>query len=153
MAGMTKLLRKAIRRVRELPAQEQDALAHVLLSMAEEKAQVVDLDDDTLSAIEEGIAHAELGAIVSCDIVAEVHEPQRESAQHPALPVPASDGDDSAGDGERVLDLLPVVDPGGRIEPKPEVIASTPALIFSAGHGTAAAATLEQAANAAVADE
>ncbi len=36
MSGMTRLLEKAIEKVRELPAEDQDAVAVAVLSMAEE---------------------------------------------------------------------------------------------------------------------
>jgi predicted transcriptional regulator len=62
---MTKLLERAIERMRELPAQDQDALANALLSLAGEPTPVVPLDDDTRTAIAEGLAQAERGDFVS----------------------------------------------------------------------------------------
>jgi predicted transcriptional regulator len=62
---MTKLLERAIERMRELPAQDQDALANALLSLAGEPTPVVSLDDDTRAAIAEGLAQATSGDFVS----------------------------------------------------------------------------------------
>jgi len=67
---MTKLLERAFQKVRELPDQEQDALANALLSMTGEET-VVRLDDETRAAVEEGLAQAERGAFVSDDVLAE----------------------------------------------------------------------------------
>jgi len=63
MAGMTKLLEKAIERVRELSAEDQDAVAVAVLSMAEE-TPVVALDDETRTAIREGLEQARRGEFV-----------------------------------------------------------------------------------------
>jgi predicted transcriptional regulator len=60
MAGMTKLLENAIARIRELPAEDQDAVAVAMLSMAEE-TPVVALDDETRAAIREGLEQARRG--------------------------------------------------------------------------------------------
>jgi predicted transcriptional regulator len=62
---MTKLLERAIERMRELPAQDQDALANALLSLAGEPTPLVALDDDTRAAIAEGLAQARRGDFVS----------------------------------------------------------------------------------------
>ena len=62
MTGMTKLLEKAIERVRELPAEDQDTVAIAVLSMAEEKPLA--LDDDAREAIAEGLAQARRGKFV-----------------------------------------------------------------------------------------
>ena len=64
---MTKLLEKAIAKVRELPAEDQDALA--LLSMAGEDALLVHLDDETRAAVREGLAQAERGEFVDDEVV------------------------------------------------------------------------------------
>jgi hypothetical protein len=50
---MTNLLERAIEKVRELPPEEQDALANALL-IGEETA-VVRLDRETRQAVEEGL--------------------------------------------------------------------------------------------------
>jgi predicted transcriptional regulator len=60
---MTKLLDKAIARARELPAEDQDAVAIAMLAMAEESP--VALDDETRAAIREGLDQARLGLFVS----------------------------------------------------------------------------------------
>jgi len=60
---MTKLLEKAIAKARELPAEDQDAVAVAMLSMAEE-TPVVALDEETRSAIREGLEQARSGEFV-----------------------------------------------------------------------------------------
>jgi len=67
---MTKLLEQAIAKVRELPAEDQDALAIALLSLAGETTPAVQLDDDARAAIEEGLGQAPRGEFVSDDEVA-----------------------------------------------------------------------------------
>jgi predicted transcriptional regulator len=59
---MTKLLEKAIEKVRGLPAEDQDAVAVAVLSMAEEPP--VELDDETHVAIGEGLGQARRGEFV-----------------------------------------------------------------------------------------
>jgi predicted transcriptional regulator len=61
---MTKLLEKAIARARALPPEEQDALAAVLLSMTDEGAGIVPLDDEARAAIREGLEQARRGEFV-----------------------------------------------------------------------------------------
>lgn len=61
---MTKLLEKAIAKARALPPQDQDVLGAVLLSMTEEGAGVVALDDETRAAIREGLEQARRGELV-----------------------------------------------------------------------------------------
>ena len=60
---ITKLLEKAIERVRELPAETQDAVAVAVLSMAEESP--IALDDATRAAIREGLEQARRGEFAS----------------------------------------------------------------------------------------
>jgi predicted transcriptional regulator len=67
---MTKLLERAIQKVRELSDQDQDALANALLSMTGEETAVVHLDDETRVAVEEGLAQAERGEFVPDEVVA-----------------------------------------------------------------------------------
>ena len=67
---MTKLLDQAIAKVRTLPAEEQDALASVLLSMSEGDAAEFPIDDAARAAIREGLAEAERGEYVPDDVVA-----------------------------------------------------------------------------------
>jgi hypothetical protein len=62
---MTKLLEQAFARARALPADEQDVLAAVLLSMTEDGAGIAPLDDEARGAIREGLAQARLGEFVS----------------------------------------------------------------------------------------
>lgn len=71
---MTKLLDQAIARVRELPEEEQDSLARVLLSMAELDASAFPLDAETESAIREGLAEAERGEFVADEIVTKANK-------------------------------------------------------------------------------
>jgi hypothetical protein len=56
MAVMTKLLEDAIAKIRELPAEDQDAVTVAMLSMVEE-TPVVALDDETRAAIREPPDH------------------------------------------------------------------------------------------------
>jgi predicted transcriptional regulator len=63
MAGMTKLLQKAIEKARELPAEDQDTVAVAVLSMTEETA-IVALDEETRAAIREGLEQARRGEFV-----------------------------------------------------------------------------------------
>ena len=74
MTGMTRLLEKAVARVSELPAGDQDALASALLAVAGLETQPIELDEDTRAAIEEAIGQAERGEFVSDDIVAEANK-------------------------------------------------------------------------------
>ena len=68
---MTKLLERAIAKVRELPAEDQDTVAVAVLSMTGEETPVVHLDDETRAAVLEGLAQAERGDFVADEIVAE----------------------------------------------------------------------------------
>jgi predicted transcriptional regulator len=71
MGVMTKLLERAIEKVRELPAEDQDALAKALLSLTGEETAVVHLDAETRVAVEEGLAQAERGEFIPDDVIAE----------------------------------------------------------------------------------
>jgi hypothetical protein len=64
---MTKLLEQAIARVRELPEEDQDAIALAVLSMASADASPLPLDDESRAAIREGLAQAKRGEFVSDD--------------------------------------------------------------------------------------
>jgi predicted transcriptional regulator len=66
----TKLLEKAIDKVRELPEEEQEAVAAVMLQMAGADAPLVQLDDETRAAVREGLAQAERGEFVPDEVVA-----------------------------------------------------------------------------------
>jgi hypothetical protein len=62
---MTKILDQAIAKARALPAEDQDVLGAVVLSLAEQwPFQVDGLDDETRAAIREGIAQAKRGEFV-----------------------------------------------------------------------------------------
>jgi predicted transcriptional regulator len=62
---MTKLLDEAIKKVRELPAADQDEAAEMLLSIARRNSEPVHIDDETRAAIREGKAQARRGEFVS----------------------------------------------------------------------------------------
>jgi len=148
---MTKLLWKAIKKARELPAHDQDAVASVVLSMVDEKT-AVDFDDEALAAIEEGLAQAELGGFVSDDLTVDVERGGEDLPAYPASLV-AGRGEGPAGGDGRVLDLLPVADQVGWVEPSPDVMAPAPGLVLPAADGTASAATRDQASNPPVTNE
>jgi predicted transcriptional regulator len=62
---MSKLFELAIARARSLPDEEQDALAAMLLSMTDETAHsIAPIDDETRSAIREGLEQARRGEFV-----------------------------------------------------------------------------------------
>ncbi len=65
---MTKLLEQAITTVRDLPEEDQEAIAAVMLSMAGVDAPVVRLDQETRAAIREGVAQARRGEFVPDDV-------------------------------------------------------------------------------------
>jgi predicted transcriptional regulator len=67
---MTKLLEKAISRVRELSAEKQDQLALILLSMADDDEDIEELDQETRDAIREGLEQARQGQFASDEEVA-----------------------------------------------------------------------------------
>jgi len=54
---MTKLLDKAIARARELPPEDQDAVAVAMLAMVD-ASPIVELDEETREAIREGLEQA-----------------------------------------------------------------------------------------------
>jgi hypothetical protein len=70
----TKLLEQAIDKVRELPDDEQEAVAAVMLQMAGADAPLVRLDDETRAAIREGTAQAERDEFVPDEVVAEANK-------------------------------------------------------------------------------
>lgn len=71
MGDMTKLLEKAIEKLRELPAADQDALANALLAIAGEETPVVHLDAATRGAVEEGLLQGERGEFVADEDILE----------------------------------------------------------------------------------
>jgi hypothetical protein len=68
---MTKLLEQAIAKVRQLPEEEQDTLAALMLSMADSDASGFPIDRETEAAIREGLAEADRGEFVPDEIVVE----------------------------------------------------------------------------------
>jgi predicted transcriptional regulator len=64
---MTKLLDQAISKARDLPSDEQDALATIMLSVAEGDALIPELDEEARVAIREGAAQARRGEFVPDD--------------------------------------------------------------------------------------
>ena len=71
---MTKLLERAIARMRELTEEEQNTLAIVMLSMVDADASFLPLDRETEAAIREGLAQAEQGEFVPDEVVAEANK-------------------------------------------------------------------------------
>jgi predicted transcriptional regulator len=63
---MTKLLEKAIAKVRELPAEDQDTVAVMVLSLAEEMPGIA-IDDHTRAAIRQGLEQARRGEFVPAE--------------------------------------------------------------------------------------
>jgi hypothetical protein len=61
---MTKLLEKAIAQARELPEDDQDSIAVMLLSMTSEQPRIDPVDDASRAAILEGLAQARRGEFV-----------------------------------------------------------------------------------------
>ena len=62
---MTKILEKAIAKVRMLPAEDQDVLGAVLLALADEElTHIGELDDETRAAVREGLEQAKRGESV-----------------------------------------------------------------------------------------
>ena len=62
---MTKMLEEAIAKIRELPEDEQDEAAAILLSVAAKNTELVELDDETRAAVREGLEQARQGKFVS----------------------------------------------------------------------------------------
>ena len=62
---MTRLLEQALEKIHALSDAEQDALAALLLSLADSDASVVPLDEGARAAIHEGLKQAECGEFVS----------------------------------------------------------------------------------------
>jgi hypothetical protein len=58
LAAMTKLLEKAIAKARELPEEDQDAVAIAMLTMTEQGSPILPLDDEMRAAIREGLEQA-----------------------------------------------------------------------------------------------
>jgi predicted transcriptional regulator len=64
---MTKLLDQAILKARDLPADQQDVLATIILAVAEGDVPIPELDDQARTAIREGLAQARRGEFVPDD--------------------------------------------------------------------------------------
>src|SRR5437773_10852611 len=62
--GMTRLLEKAFAKAHELPEDEQDSVAIMLLSMTSDDSQIEPIDDETRAAILEGLEQARRGEFV-----------------------------------------------------------------------------------------
>jgi predicted transcriptional regulator len=63
--GITKILDQAIAKARTLSDEDQDALGAVVLSLAEDWPKALDhIDEETRSAIREGLAQARRGEFV-----------------------------------------------------------------------------------------
>ena len=62
---MTKLLDQAIEKVRKLPEADQNDTAEMLLWAIETRGGSIPLDDETASAIDEGLADARRGDFAS----------------------------------------------------------------------------------------
>ena len=62
---MTKLLDQAIEKVRKLPEADQNDTAEMLLWAIETRGGSIPLDDETVSAIDEGLADARRGDFAS----------------------------------------------------------------------------------------
>jgi predicted transcriptional regulator len=69
---MTKLLELAIAEVRKLPPEEQDETAEMLLWAIEARSGSIPLDDETIAAIEEGLAQARRGEFASDTEIADL---------------------------------------------------------------------------------
>lgn len=62
---MTKILDKAIAKIRTLPPEDQDILGAVIFALADEElARLGELDEQTRDAIREGLAQVKRGEIV-----------------------------------------------------------------------------------------
>ena len=62
---MTKLLRQAIEKIREMPESDQDLAAEMLLNLAAKNQGPIRLDDEARAAIRRGIEQADRGEFVS----------------------------------------------------------------------------------------
>jgi predicted transcriptional regulator len=69
---MTKLLELAIAEVRKLPPEAQDETAEMLLWAIEARSGSIPLDDETIAAIEEGLAQARRGEFATDAEVADL---------------------------------------------------------------------------------
>ena len=72
---MTKLLERAIEKIRELPEADQDAAAEMLLTVAARATARETLDDATRAAVREGLAQAGRGEFADDDEIAAIFGP------------------------------------------------------------------------------
>jgi predicted transcriptional regulator len=68
---MIKLLEDAITKVRELPDEDQEAVAAVMLAMTGVDSPIARLDDATRAAVRKGVAEAKRGEFVPDDVIVE----------------------------------------------------------------------------------
>jgi predicted transcriptional regulator len=69
--AMTKLLEDALEQLRKLPEADQDEAADFLLNFMARRDEPEELDEETLAAIEEGLAQADRGEVFSEEEMAE----------------------------------------------------------------------------------
>ena len=69
---MTKLLELAIVEARKLPPKEQDEAAEMLLWAIETRSGSIPLDEETIAAIEEGLAQARRGEFATDEEIADL---------------------------------------------------------------------------------
>lgn len=62
---MTKPIEQLINDWKSLPAAEQDTAAEIIFNLLEHRRAPIPLDDDTLAAIDEGLAQADRGEVLS----------------------------------------------------------------------------------------
>jgi predicted transcriptional regulator len=74
---MTKLLERAINKIRELPEADQDDAAELLLILALRATAPEKLDDATRAAVREGLAQARRGEFASDEEIAALFDPNR----------------------------------------------------------------------------
>ena len=73
---MTKLLDEAIKKIRELPEAAQDEFAEHLLVFAARASGPVPLDEDTRSAVREGLLQARRGEFARDEEIAAIFKPR-----------------------------------------------------------------------------
>jgi predicted transcriptional regulator len=69
---MTKLLELAIAELRKLPPEDQDEAAEMLLWAIETRSGSIPLDEETIAAIEEGLAQANRGEFATDEEIADL---------------------------------------------------------------------------------
>jgi predicted transcriptional regulator len=69
---MTKLLELAIAELRKLPPEDQDEAAEMLLWAIETRSGSIPLDEETVAAIEEGLAQANRGEFATDEEIADL---------------------------------------------------------------------------------